>query len=200
MKIISTLQLAGALLVCGASVLSTPAASDDGVNPTVPYNPNDPIRVPEVVVTASNPGNGCIVNYCYNGAPSGTQPFTPTSTSTGTPNWVLPPSKPIPAGANTRTTPECLREQIAQGGFMAALAAGKVPGRQIMAGSSMGDPRLLAYGPVWLKYEVSFTSVDRSGNVLGEVVMHYEYNPATGHYTSPPHFTSTVARGCANGG
>jgi hypothetical protein len=71
MKVISTLKLVGAVIICGASISSTSASGQeyDPGDTTAPYNPNDPVRVPEVVVTASNPGNGCIVNYCYNGTP-----------------------------------------------------------------------------------------------------------------------------------
>jgi hypothetical protein len=132
--------------------------------------------------------------------------YTPTSTYGGSSgsSWVVAPNKPLVAGPggvvnrNTRTGPQCLREQTFQAATAAALARGNVVGRQIMQGSMMGDPGLTAYGPIWLKYEASYTVVDSSGRTVARIVLHYEYNPATGHYTTPPHFVTEAYEGCSN--
>jgi hypothetical protein len=85
MKIISTLQLVGAVIICGASISATSAAGqeyDPGDIP--PGQPGNPYSVPEVVITGpSNPGNGCIVNYCYpGGLPPANPPYTPPPATT----------------------------------------------------------------------------------------------------------------------
>jgi hypothetical protein len=85
MKVISTLKLVGAVIICGASISSTSASGqeyDPGDIP--PGQPGNPYSVPEVVVTGpGNPGNGCIVNYCYpGGLPPANPTYTPPPTTT----------------------------------------------------------------------------------------------------------------------
>ena len=89
MKILASLQLVGTVIVCGASLASMPVAAQeyDPGDSVAPYDPGNPTRVPEIVITGSNPGSGCIVNYCYSGGwpPGTTTPvgLPPTGSSAG---------------------------------------------------------------------------------------------------------------------
>lgn len=114
----------------------------------------------------------------------------------------VPPSQRVRPGVSTRTTPECLRERQFQDTVDNALGMGNMQGDRIMEGIEMGDPALLQYGRGWEKYEVRYVLRDMLApwNVLANITVHYEYQPSSGRYTSPPHFVTSSVTGCRNGG
>jgi hypothetical protein len=159
------------------------------------YYRNSACVVDTVVISGTNypPDYGAIDLWAVGTVPTGTQTTPP------------PPGKPayaVKPGRNTRTTPECQREQNFQDRATIALSLGFLQGSRIMWDQTMSDPGLLAYGVGWEKYEYKYTIVDVSNPtiVYAQIVLHYEYNPNTGHYTSPPHFVSSSVRGCASRG
>ena len=109
------------------------------------------------------------------------------------------PLPPLPAGRFTRTTPACLREQLAQSNVSTFLMNGGNP----MIATDNGFYRyteIFAFrgtmvypaGPYWTKMQLNF--VDPDGGYL--VSIHFEWNVSTSQFTYPPHFSSTAAMGC----
>ena len=139
-------------------------------------------------------GGGGTLGMGNGGGSPGNMANVGLSTSPGRPTF------PIPAGANTRTRAECGREQRLLDTVMTALSLGKLQGEQIMKGVTLGDAALTKYGTTWDKYQYVATYFVPYLFSSIMITLHYEYNPTTGQYTSPPHFVSPSVKNCAEGG
>lgn len=177
-----------------AMMFTSPSWADGGCDIAV----TSPCPVETVVISGSGGGGGgggapgdtgcggsCgMVNVGYPGSTGGRQTIS---------------NPPLPAGRFTRTTPACMREQLAFTDVANFLMAGGNP-------MTMGNMGYYSYtelpsfrgsmaypaGPYWTKMQRNFYDPD-GGYVIS---IHFEWNVSTGQFTYPPHFSSTAAQGC----